>query len=211
MKLRKILLKYFLPFVLLFLTLSVFSLLPSVQKVYYPFFEQFTISMLNGNMEDVYFQAKPKSAKTDLDYNTVGVLFNSKSALTAIAMEARRRNIQAEYKYKGFNVTIDETFIAPLIFFVSLLLFTPGGIAKKLIAFLVGTLLILGFSYCIVYFKGLYMVNKSGVRDFLYSQNDLNFFQLAHFTFSSVTAVTVVLVVWILVAFRKSDLNKLFL
>lgn len=210
MNLRNLLLKKFLPFVLLFLTLSLLSMSSKLQKVYYPVFSSFASSVLNGAIADTYFKAKPKSAQTDFDYNTIGVLFQSKKTLSAVTNDAKRRNIRPKYDYQGFNLKIDETFIAPLIFFACLLIFTPGSWKHKGIAFLIGVLLILGFAYLIVYFKGLYMVSKSGVRDLQYAANDVSFFRLLHFVFSSVTIVTVVLLTWILVAFRKSDLNKLF-
>jgi len=210
MNLRNLILKKFLPLVVLFMTLSILSLNSTIQKVYYPAFEAFTISALNGQLTDTYFKSKPKSAATDFDYNTIGVLFQSKKVLTAITQEARRRNLQAQYDYQGFLITIDETFIAPLLFFACLLLFTPGSWKNKGIAFFLGVLLILGFAYLIVYFKGLYMVSKSGVRDMVYDANSINFFRALHFFFSSVTIVSVVLLTWILVAFRKSDLVKLF-
>lgn len=210
MNLRNLLLKKFLPFVLLFLALSLLSMSSNIQKVYYPIFSSFAAASLNGAISDTYFKAKPKSAQTDFDYNTIGVLFQSKKTLTAVTNEAKRRNVQAKYDYQGFKLKIDETFIAPLIFFACLLIFTPGSWKNKGIAFLIGALLILGFAYLIVYFKGLYMVSKSGVRDLQYAANDISFFRILHFFFSSVTIVTVVLLTWILVSFRKSDLNKLF-
>ena len=210
MNLRSLILKKFLPLVVLFMTLSILSLNSTIQKVYYPAFEAFTVSALNNQLTDTYFKGKPKSAATDFDYNTIGVLFQSKKVLTAITQEAKRRNLQAQYDYQGFLITIDETFIAPLLFFSCLLLFTPGSWKNKGIAFILGVLLILGFAYLIVYFKGLYMVSKSGVRDMIYDANSIKFFQLLHFFFSSVTIVSVVLLTWILVAFRKSDLVKLF-
>ena len=210
MDLKSLILKKFLPFVVLFMTLSVLSTNSSFQKVVYPIFNNFTIGALNNGLEDTYFKAKPKRKETDFNYNNISVLFQSKRILSAIANEAKQQRKQAQYTYKGFNITVDETFVAPLIFFICLLIFTPGSLKNKGIALLFGTLLILGFAYLIVYFKGLYMVSKSGVRDLAYSTNDINFFQLLHFFFSGVTIVTVVLVTWIAVAFRKSDLKKLF-
>lgn len=208
MNLRQILLKKFLPFAGLFLLLSIISLSDSVQKAYYPLFENFTISSLNNALTDTYFKAKPKQANTDFDYDNIAVLFQSKRVLTSITEQAKKRNMQAQYRYKGFNLAVGETFIAPLTFFICLLIFSPGSLKNKAIALVLGTAIIMGFAYLIVYFKGLYMVSKSGVRDLTYSQNDINFFQLMHFFFGAVTIVTVVLLTWILVTFRKSDLKK---
>ena len=210
MNLKSLILKKFLPFAVLFVLLSVLSLNSSVQKMYYPLFSNASVSVLNSWIGDTYFKDKPKTAQTDFDYNKIGVLFQAKRKLTAIYEAARRQNVQAQYDYKGFNVTIDETFIAPLTFFLCLLLFSPGTWKQKAIALTVGSLLIFGFALLIVYFKGLLMVSRSGVRELAYSQNDLNFFELLHFFFSPVTIVSMVLVTWILVAFRKSDLKRMF-
>ena len=181
-----------------------------MQQFYYPVFEKFTNSVLNNTITDTYFKGKPKGANTDYDYNTIGVLFQSKKVLKAIMAEAKRRNVQARYDYQGFTIKIDESFIAPLSFFICLLLFSPGSLKNKFFAFIIGSLLIMGFAYFIVYFKGLFMVSKSGIRDLQYTANDLNFFKFMHFFFSSVTVVTAVIVTWILVTFKKSDLNNLF-
>ena len=210
MNLKNLILKKFIPLVVLFMTLSILSMNSAIQKVYYPVFEAFTISTLNSGLTDTYFKGKPKRTNTDFDYNKIGVLFQSKRVLTAITEEAKRRNLQGQYDYQGFNITIDETFIAPLLFFICLLIFTPGSWKNKGIALILGMALILGFAYLIVYFKGLYMVSKSGVRDMTYEANSIQFFQILHFFFSSVTIVIVVLLTWILVSFRKSDLAKLF-
>lgn len=192
------------------MTLNILSMVSSVQKVYYPIFENFSVATLNNGLKDVYFKGKPKGAQTDLDYNTINVLFQSKRVLSSITTNAKRTNTRPQYKYSGFKVAVDETFIAPLIFFFCLLIFTPGAWKKKLLSFVLGTILILGFAYLIVYFKGLFMVSKSGVRDLAYRENDLNFFLILHYVFSAVTIVTVVLFTWILVSFRKSNLNQLF-
>ncbi|MEM1120699.1 MAG: hypothetical protein AAGJ18_09635 [Bacteroidota bacterium] len=210
MNLKQLLLKKFLPFFLLFMVLSIGSMNGDFQKAVYPFFSNFSTTILNNRLTDTYFKAKPKNAQTDFEYNKISVLFQSKRVLSAETRAAQQAKRQPRYKYKGFNVTIDETFVAPLIFFICLLIFTPGSWKNKGIALVIGSIFILGFAYLIVYVKGLYMVSKSGVRDLAYSSNDINFFQLLHFFFSSVTIVTVVLITWIAVAFRKSDLRKLF-
>ncbi len=208
MNLRKILFGYFLPFVATFLVLSLLSMLPAIQKIYYPLFEKITIATLSKSMDDVYFKSRPQNAVAN--YNEIAVLFQSKRTLSATTQAAKIKGAQAQYNYLGFTISIDETFVAPLVFFFSLLLFSPGSLKKRVLSFAVGSFLILGFASLIVFFKGQYMVNKSGARDFLYAQNDLNFFKLMHFFFSPVTIITVVLITWILVALRKSDLKNLF-
>jgi len=65
----------------------------------------------------------------------------------------------------------------------------------------------MGFAYLTIYFRGLYLVATSGVLGEL-DANTIKGYKLISFLFSSITTITVVLIVWILLAFRKSDFKK---
>jgi len=185
-------------------------MIPAVQQTYYPFFEKISLAALKNSQPNMYFKAKKGTEQDPNDANKVTLLFNSNSTLKKEMKRAKATGTQGNYKYAGFVLALDETFIAPLIFFFSLLLITPGKWSKKLLGFIIGTALVLGFTYLTVRFKGLHLVAESGVSDVAYSPNELKAAKLLHFALSSVTSITVVLLVWILVSFRKSDLKNLF-
>ena len=114
------------------------------------------------------------------------------------------------YNYSGFVVPLGGTFIAPLVFFISLLLVTPDKISRKIGHLIVGGLLIIGYTCITIHFQGLYMVAESGVTGINYHPSDLKVYKLLHYACSSVTSITVVLLIWIL-TLRKSNLNRLVL
>ena len=204
MNLKTILLRYFLPMTVCFFGLSILNLSPAIQKTYYPFFEKFTLNTLIPSQPDIYF--KIKEGEPD-NYNQIPVLYNTKKRLQAIIDRSRATGQPGEYTYKGFELPIDEFFVTPLIFFFSLLAFTPGDWKRKILNFFIGILLIMGFAYCTVYFRGLHMVAESGVLGVLDGRT-LKAYKLLSYAFSSISTITVVLLVWILLAFRKSDLQK---
>jgi len=185
-------------------------MLPAVQQTYYPFFEKISLAALTNSQPSIYFKAKKGTENNSADANKVSLLFNSKKTLQQEIDRSRATGQTGNYKYAGFVLAIDETFTAPLIFFLSLLLITPGKWPRKLLGFIVGTALVLGFTYLTVRFKGLHIVAESGLAGVAYTANELKATKLLHYAFSSVTSITVVLLIWILVAFRKSDLKNLF-
>ena len=207
MDLKHILLRYFLPMTICFFGLSLLNLIPSIQKTYYPIFEKYTLSIATAGQPDMYFKSRPGGETDPNNYNKITVLHNTKKHLQAIIDRSRATGRQGQYDYKGFIVTIDEHFITPLIFFFSLLLVTPGNWKRKLINFLIGSVLIMGFAYLTIHFKSLHMVATSGVLGVV-DANTLKGYKLISYLFSSITTITVVLIVWILLAFRKSDFKN---
>ncbi len=208
MDLKHILLRYFLPMTICFFGLSLLNLIPSVQKAYYPIFEKITLSTLTTSQPDMYFKSRPGGETDPKNHNKITVLHNTKKHLQAIIDRSRATGQQGQYDYKGFIITIDEHFITPLIFFFSLLIVTPGNWKRKLINLMIGSVLIMGFAYLTVYFKGFYMVANSGVLGVV-DANTLKGYKLISFLFSSITTITIVVLVWILLAFRKSDFKNL--
>jgi len=185
-------------------------MIPAVQQVYYPFFEKISLAALSNSQPKMYFKAKKGTKDNPSNTNKISLLFNSKRTLQKEINRSKATGQPGNYQYAGFVLTIDETFIAPLIFFFSLLLVTPGQWTRKLLGFIVGTALVLGFTYLTVRFKGFHNVAESGVADVAYDAYDLKYYKLLHYAFSSVTSITVVLLIWILVSFRKSQLKSFF-
>lgn len=208
MDLKHILLRYFLPMTICFFGLSLLNLIPSVQKAYYPVFEKFTVSTLTASQPEIYFKSKPGGETDPNNHNKITVLHNTKKHLQAIIDRSRATGQQGQYDYKGFIVTIDEHFVTPLIFFFSLLIVTPGNWKRKFFNFLIGSLLIMGFAYLTIYFRGIHMVATSGVLGAV-DPNTLKGYKVISFIFSSITTITVVFTVWVLVAFRKSDFKNI--
>ena len=208
MDLKHILLCYFLPMIVCFFGLSLLNLIPSVQKAYYPVFEKITLIIATTSQPEVYFKSRVGGETDPNNYNKITVLYNTKKHLQAIIDRSRATGKQGQYDYKGFIVTIDEHFVTPLLFFFSLLIVTPGKWNRKLLNFLIGSVLIMGFAYLTIYFKGFNMVASSGVLGVV-DANTLKGYKLISFLFSSVTTITVVLIIWIIVAFRKSDFKNL--
>ena len=210
MNIRHIILRYFLPLIVCFFGLSLISMIPAVQKVYYPAFEKLSLAAVEKSQPGIYFKTKHWTEIEGKDPNKVNVMFNSNDYLRRLIDYYRANGIQGTYDYKAFIVSIDASFTAPLIFFFSLLLVTPSNWKRKLAALVIGSMMILIFAYFTVRFQGYYSVATSGVEGFEFSPGAVKGYKLLHFAFSSVTTITVVLLTWILVAFRKSDFKNIF-
>ena len=208
MNLRRILLRFFLPMVGSFFILSLVSMLPAVQKVYYESFQDFALSAVENSDPAIHYKVK-KGMEDEGAPSAVTLLFNSKQYLQALINRAKVTG-QHNYDYFGITVNINEHFITPLIFFFSLLLVSPGNWKRKLLNFFLGSLLIIGFAYLTVRFKAFYSVAEAGMPGLIYDAREIKAYKVMSFFFSSVTTITVVLLVWILSAFRKSEMKQLF-
>lgn len=201
MTLKKKVFGYFLPAVLTFSVLVYLASIPAIQKSYYPAFEQFTLMAVSNSQPDIYFKTKTGTTQTPENPNQVVLLFNSKAYLKELLKEAISTGKRGSYDYKGFVIYITDFFTTPLIFFCCLLIFTPGTWSRKLISLLIGSLIILGFAYLTVQFRGLYMVAQSNVIDM--HEKDVEWYQLLTYAFSDVATITVALLTWVLLAFQK--------
>jgi len=211
MNLRHILLKYFLPMVASFFVLSFVFMIPTIQNTYHSLFAGISQSAASFNKPYLYFTTKKGSETAPEHPDKVRVLFNTNAYLQAIIDINRTKPTgqKVAYDYKGFELSISEYFITPLIFFFSLLLVTPGKIPRKMLNFLIGSLLIIGFAYLTVRFRSNYAIVEAGLPGMSFDPREIKGYKLLSYVFSSVTTVTVVLLTWILLAFRRSDLKNL--
>jgi len=139
MDIKRIILRYFLPLVVCFFGLSLLNMVPAVQQVYYPFFEKISVAALTNSQPKMHFKAKKGTKEAPNNTNKISLLFNSKKTLQKEIDRSKAEGRPGNYQYAGFVLTIDETFMAPLIFFFSLLLVTPGEWKRKLLGFIIGT------------------------------------------------------------------------
>jgi len=191
-----------------FFVLSLLAMVPAVQNTYYSVFEKIALSSASSNHSDLYFKTKKGSEEAPGNPDKVTILFNTNAYLKAIIERSRATGQQGVYDYKGFVLSISEYFITPLIFFFSLLLVTPGKIPRKLLNFLLGSLLIIGFAYLTIRFRSNFAIVEAGLPGMSFDPQEIKGHKLLSYAFSSVTTITVVLLVWILLAFRKSDIQK---
>ena len=201
MTLKQKLLHYFLPSILLFAALNWASTYPRVQLFYHSFFEQISLRACTAPHPEIYFKTKDTNTTTKLDELTI--LFNSKEYLRKLIEAAKLSGRKGAYDYKGFIIYINETYVIPLIFFVSLVALMPMQIAKKIAFLILGCILIIGFAYLTVYFKSISIIADSGVTGIDYFPKELEFYRLRSYVFSSVTTISIALLLWFPLFFTK--------
>lgn len=209
MNLRHILLRYFLPMVASFFVLSFVFMVPAIQNSYYSLFEKVSLFAASSHQPDLYFKTQKGSEEAPGNPDKVTILFNTNDYLRAIIKRSRATGQQGVYDYKGFVLSISENFTTPLIFFFSLLMVTPGKLPRKLLNLLIGSLLIIAFAYLTVRVRSNFAIAEAGLPGMSFDPREVKGYKILSYAFSSVTTVTVVLVVWILLAFRKSDLKNI--
>ena len=202
MTLKKKVFGYFLPAVLTFTGLVYLGSISSIQQLYYPFFEHLSLRAVSSNQPDIYFKTEKSNARTPNNPNQIVLQFNSKVYLKKLLKEAKITGKRGTYDYKGFVIYITDFFTTPLIFFCCLLSFTPGAWSRKLIALLTGSLIIIGFAYLTVQFRGQYMVAQSGILDI--HEREVEWYQLLTYAFSDIATIKFALLEWILLAFQKN-------
>lgn len=207
MTLKRKLLRYFLPMVLTFSILSMLSTFSAVQTLYYRVFEKITLVAASKAQPEIYFKTKRGTLQTPADPNQVVLLFNSKAYLQSLLDKAENDRQKVAYPYKGFVIYITESYMTPLIFFLSLMLLSPNSWTNKLIAGLLGIGLILSFAYLSVHFKTIFLVADSGVTNTPVDTRDKQLYELLSYLFSNVTTITVAILTWILLTFNKNNIR----
>ncbi len=193
-----------------FFLLSFISLIPAVQHSYYGLFEKIALHAAETSNADIYFKTRKGTEEAPNHPDKVTLLFNTKAYLQTIIDRSKATGQQGVYDYKGVVISISEYFITPLIFFFSLLMVTPGKLTRKLLNLLLGGLLIIGFAYLTVRFRVNFGIAEAGLPGMSFGPREFKAYKLLSFALSSVTTITVVLLLWGLLAFRKSELRKAF-
>ena len=68
----------------------------------------------------------------------------------------------------------------------------------------------IGFAYFTIQTRVNYGIIEASLPGMNFDPREARAYQLISYAFSSITTITVVLLIWILLAFRKSDLSKAF-
>lgn len=198
-------LKYFLYFCLLYGTLTMISLIPQVGSALNSMYRSPTEAILKKAFPSVHLQL---SAGQD-DVDNIKVEYISKKRLSQIQQSAGTATVQVtgqSYAFYFYN-----TFLSFYLFFVSLMLLSPLPRRELMIGLIIGTLLYYLFS----------VFRVAMALAFFFNDPEADIFHASEFWVSVIKGINefltlginllVVLILWVGLAFRRNNWQKLLM
>lgn len=200
-------LKYFLIFCLLFGILTAISLVPKVGAFCNTIYRQPTEVILKKVFRKVHLQLK--ADKKDADVIRIEYASKAKVEEMRRANRAGLKNNSFQIQGKIYNVKFYNAFLSFYIFFVALMLLSPLPIKDILIGVGIGTVLFYLYTVFNTYLKLLVFFNQSEDPIYQTSEFILSISRGLIFIQTIGATVLVVIILWILLAFRKNNWQTL--
>jgi hypothetical protein len=198
-------LKYLLYFCLLYGILTALGFLPSMGELGNSMYRPPTESILTRVFPSAYLQLR--AGRTDVDIIRVEYISRKK-----IEEQRRTSNTRSmEVKGRSYEFSYYKTFLSFYIFFLTLMILSPLPLKEKIIGILIGTILYYLFSVFRVGMALAFFFNDP-VAD-IYHASDfwVNIIRQVNDFMTLGINLLVVIILWIGLAFRKDNWERLFL
>lgn len=206
MKNYSTLLKYFGLFLLLYFVLfGMFSTLP-VATFTNNFYRSITTPILQSFFPKAYLKLE-KDSPPESDIFTIRAVFTSKQKIAEAQQAARQQGAaKVDMKAQEYDIYLHRLFTSFILFLFSLILITPIGWKQKIVAVLIGGILFYAFSVLKIFIFLADLFNRSGLDVYNLSETGGAIIEGISYTIKSLgMSALVVVVIWVLVAFRKSN------
>lgn len=205
---KRYLLRYFLPFCLLYGLLVGLSYTAPVRAGLFSFARTNTARVLNTTLSDAMFITDPAMLGIKEEgHERFTIAYANRAAVENQLKADRKRGKDRpdEVDFKNFSLNLTEFYLLPLIFLFALIMVTPISWKRKGIALLIGFFLLYLFKAFHLYIVGLYQID----------QNDIGIYELGttakmvvsrlRLTLHTALAFVLPVFIWIGVCFRGDD------
>ncbi|MEO1261010.1 MAG: hypothetical protein AAFZ15_19575 [Bacteroidota bacterium] len=210
MKKYSSLLKYFGFFMLLYLLLFfLFSTTP-VASVINNTYRSVTTPVLESIFPKAYLKLE-KDSPPESDIYTIRAVFTSKALIEEAQQAARQQGSKkVDLKAQEYDLYLHRLFTSFFLFLISLIIITPINWKQKLLAILTGSILFYGYTVFKIYIFLADLFNRSGLDIYSLSDTGGSIVQGISYVIKSLgTSALVVVIIWILTAFRKSNWKEI--
>ncbi|HFA51478.1 MAG TPA: hypothetical protein ENJ95_20890 [Bacteroidetes bacterium] len=199
-------LKYFGIFIVVYAALfALFSMQP-VATATNSAYRAITAPVLQAIFPKAYLKLE-KDAPPELDINTVRTVFTSKKKIEESKARARQQgSSKIDLKAKEYDIYLNLLFTSFWLFLISLILITPISIKQKLAGILVGTLLFYAYSVFKISIFLLDLFNRSELQMYKLGETGSAIAEGLSYVLKSLgLSAFIVVIIWVFVAFRKSN------
>ncbi len=198
-------LKYFLWFLLLYGALTAVSLIPQVGAACNAMYRQPTEWLLKGLFPKAYLHLKARPGDAD----AIVVEYASKEKIAQAQMEARTNGGQVQIPGKVTDMKFYNMFLSFHLFFVALMLLSPITWKEKLTGIVIGSVLFYLFTVFRISLSLIVLFNQPDVAIYQTGAFWLNTSKSILYFLTLGVKVLVVLLLWVLLAFRKQNWKEL--
>lgn len=198
-------LKYFLWFLLLYGALTAVSLIPQVGAACNAIYRQPTEWLLKGLFPKAYLHLKARPGDAD----AIVVEYASKEKIAQAQMEARTNGGQVQIPGKITDMKFYNMFLSFHLFFVALMLLSPITWKEKLTGIVIGSVLFYLFTVFRISLSLIVLFNQPDVAIYQTGAFWLNTSKSILYFLTLGVKVLVVLLLWVLLAFRKQNWKEL--
>ena len=198
-------LKYFLWFLLLYGALTAVSLIPQVGAACNAIYRQPTEWLLKGLFPKAYLHLKARPGDAD----AIVVEYASKEKIAQAQMEARTSGGQVQIPGKITDMKFYNMFLSFHLFFFFFMLLSPITWKEKLTGIVIGSVLFYLFTVFRISLSLIVLFNQPDVAIYQTGAFWLNTSKSILYFLTLGVKVLVVLLLWVLLAFRKQNWKEL--
>ncbi|MEN0045543.1 MAG: hypothetical protein AAF806_00650 [Bacteroidota bacterium] len=210
---KRYLLRYFLPFCLIYGMLLGGSYLPAIRDGLLSHARQRADKVLTTFFPKAIFISDPKKIKnTNQRDDIITLLFSNRAIVDEQLQEKFAKKTAPTAKvgnFKALNYKVDEIFIMPFVFFFALLLITPITWKRKLIAGTIGfaalTLFQIGFICTLAWDK----ISNAKIGVYELSTEQYQWLDRLNAPLATSGIILIPVLIWAMVSFRKDDWQQL--
>lgn len=200
------LLKYFGLFILIYAVLfGLFSSQP-VAEFTNNTYRSVTTPILQSIFPKAYLNLE-KDSPPESDIYTIRAVFTSQVIIEQAKQAARQQGAKkTDLKAQEYDLYLHRMFTSFWLFLVALILITPIGWKQKLIGIITGSLLFYFYTVFKIYLFLADLFNRSGLAIYDLSETGGTVIEGFSYVLKSLgTSALIVVIIWVLVAFRKSN------
>ncbi len=201
---RRYLLRYFLPFCLLYGALIGTSYLSGVRSAWFSFARSHTEGALNTVLPKAMFITDPaRMGIKEEGHENFTIAFANRQAVEDARKVKGKKTVNVDFR--NFKLNITEFYLMPLFFLFTLILITPISWKRKGIALFLGLLLLYLFKCFHLYIVGLYQLDQSQLGVYELGQTGKTIVGRLRLTLHTALAFILPVFIWIGVCFRTDD------
>ncbi len=148
-----------------------------------------------------------QDAPPESEIFTIRAVFTSKKKIEESKQQARQQgSTKVDLKAQEYDIYLHRLFTSFLLFLISLIAITPINIKQKIVAVLIGSILFFTYSVFKIFIFLLDLFNRSSFEMYKLNETGSNLTEGISYVLKSLgTSAFVVVLIWIFVAFRKSN------
>lgn len=202
--LKRISLRYLLPFMLIYLTLLGISYLPPIRAGIKNIARTQTGKLLTSLLPDAIFISDPNRIAQEEISSQITLAYANRAAIT----KAVRRSGEVGMDVRLLNYEIDPIFLMGTFFFVSLVLISPISWQRKGISLLIGGTILYLLNSLLLYTFAIQRISEASIGIYELSTQKATFFKTLSDVLNNANIFVLPLIIWGLVTFRRGDLRK---